>query len=620
MPLSLSLRHTFSAPPERIWPIVADTERLNRSLGLPATSYEALTEEREVNRLAVRARQMGLPLEFEEEPFEWVENESYSVVRHFPRGPFRSFRGGCTLHAVDTGTELHVWAEFEPRSPAARLLFGLVRNRVAADWNRLAERVRRSLKDGSAAVYGPGVDAATEGQRAEVLTRLKNAPTAFSTHPLAPRLVEHLAGAGDVDLERIRPFRLARQWESDRYQVLALCLRAAREGVLDLSWDLVCPNCRGTEYRALRLDQLRTQAHCDACHIVYDVNFDRYVEATFRPNPRYRRVVARTFCAAGPRNTPHILAQIVLLPGEERRVCAELPAGMYRLRTLTAGAAALVEAKAGQDVESPALIARLGADGLALEPGGGVIEPGAVRLTLDNATEAPAQIVLERLAWDEDCATAAMVSVFQEFRDLFGSEALAPDVQLGIESLPILFTDLKGSTALYQRLGDAAAWALVRDHFRFLQDAVTARGGGIIKTLGDSVMAAFPDAAAALECALAVQRATAPWGDVPLAIKIGLHQGPCIAVRADDRLDYFGTTVNIAARLHDQSQGGDVVVSEAIYADPAASPLLAGCRTARFEASLRGISAPQQLWRVLASRQPVGAAHPLDQDVQARFG
>ena len=93
MPLRLSLTYTFPAAPERLWPIVADTDRLNRVLGLPDMRYQPLAGESEVGRLKVRARQLAL-VAFEEEPFEWVENESYRVRRHFPSGPFQSFEGG----------------------------------------------------------------------------------------------------------------------------------------------------------------------------------------------------------------------------------------------------------------------------------------------------------------------------------------------------------------------------------------------------------------------------------------------------------------------------------------------------------------------------------------------
>ena len=191
--------------------------------------------------------------------------------------------------------------------------------------------------------------------------------------------------------------------------------------------------------------------------------------------------------------------------------------------------------------------------------------------------------------------------MFQEFRDLFGSELLSPSIQLGIQSLPLLFTDLKGSTALYGRLGDASAYALVRDHFAMLQRLVSQHGGGLVKTIGDAVMAAFPTAGQAMECVLEIHRdleafnRTAP---EPIRLKMGLHQGPCIAVRSfDDRMDYFGSTVNLAARTHEQSDGTDIVTTDAVMNDPAVAALLEGVERELFASELRGLGA-FNLWRI----------------------
>jgi class 3 adenylate cyclase len=612
MSLRLELRYTFSAPPDRIWPLVADTERLNRALGLPATRYEPLPAETEVGRARVRARLPGVTLAFEEEPFEWVENRSHRVFRRFLGGPFRTFHGGVTLTPDGRGTNLLVWAEFVPRGPAGRPFFALLRAKTRRDWNRFVARIHRHVAGEAAAVYGPGIDRARDEVRRRVRARLREAPAVVRENPLAPRLFEHLAGASDMEVGRIRPFALARAWGVDRYELLALCLRATRESVLDLSWDLLCPNCRG-ETSLTRLDELGTRPHCDTCHIVYDATFDRNVEVTFRPTARYRAVTRTVFCAAGPGNTPHILAQTVLPPGGARSLRARLGTGAYRLRTLTGRAAARIEvgdatnadgnSSSGGGSPTGELTAVLAAGGIRLEPEDRILEPGELGLNFRNETGAPAQLIMETAAWESDCATAAAVSVYQEFRDLFSSVVLAPDVQVGIASLPILFTDLQGSTSLYERLGDAAAYALVMEHFRLLQDAVREWGGGVIKTIGDSVMAAFPDAAAAVACSLAAQarvqefNRTRAGGEIVL--KIGLHQGPCIAVQANERLDYFGTTVNVAARLNKESRGDDLVVSEAILADASVTPLLTACRQEAFEASLRGITDRQRLWRIL---------------------
>lgn len=603
MPLRVELRYTFAAPPERVWPLVADTERLNRALELPPMESAPLDDSRAVNRRRVQSRHLGMALEFEEEPFEWVEHRSFHVVRRFVRGPFLSFAGGTNFLPTPGGTEIDVWAEFEPRGRAAELLFPALRQKTVHDWNRFAARIRQHLAGESPVVYGEGVDTASAAVRRQAAAQLADLPPAVAAHPLAGRLAEHLATAGDLDLDRMRPFRLARAWGADRYEVLRLFLRATREGVLQLSWDLVCPNCRGGDLRAGSLGELRGEGHCGSCRIRYDANFDRYVEATFRPHPRYRAVTVRSYCMAGPRNTPHVAAQLVPAAGETRRIEPNLSPGSYRLRNLTGSTVALIEVGEGEAAEtSAAFTLREGPEGGALAPGFTRLAGGPVCLEIRNETAGAAQLVLERAAWDADCATAAEISLFQEFRDLFGSEVLAPDVQLGIESLPLLFTDLKGSTELYQRLGDAAAFGVVRDHFDFLAAEIAARGGGIIKTIGDSAMAAFPTAAAAVDCALAVQRGIDAFnreqGRGEIVLKMGLHQGPCIAVRANDRLDYFGSTVNLAARLHGESRGGDLVLSDAVHADPEVQRLMEGVPAEPFRARLRGIAAEQQLWRI----------------------
>src|SRR5205814_7684589 len=98
--------------------------------------------------------------------------------------------------------------------------------------------------------------------------------------------------------------------------------------------------------------------------------------------------------------------------------------------------------------------------------------------------------------------TAAVITSMQAFRDLFSSEALRPGEAISVESLSILFTDLKGSTALYRTIGDAPAFGQVMSHFDILREGVAAHHGGLVKTIGDSIMAVFPDPADALAAAL----------------------------------------------------------------------------------------------------------------------
>lgn len=589
-PVRLQLTYRLAAPVARVWPILADTERLNRQLGLPPTTAIAVGEE-PVRHARVRARLMGLSLEWREEPFEFVEREHYWVRRRLTRGPIREFNGGMRFREVDGATEVRIESEFLPAGAAALPFIHALLRKTHHDCDAMIEGVRTHLAEPEKMPY-QAADRVTEGSRGATLQRLRAAvdPT-FRSIPLADALLDHIAGAGDAHLVRMRPFQLARMWGSDRSATLSLCLRAAREGVLDLSWDLLCPNCQGARNRWKSLDEVHERSHCDDCQISFGANFDQALEVTFRPNPRYRLVDDAVFCSGGPRNTPHVAAQTVLEPSGSHAWQLRLDPGRYRLRNLTADLACeLYITEEAQTVEARAVLEE---DRLCMDADEEVLCSAGARLQLANHTSTRQQVILERLLSFEDRATAARVSVCQEFRGLFAREALSPGVQLGIRTLPLMFTDLKGSTALYNELGDASAYALVRDHFALLQSLVSRHGGGVVKTVGDAVMAAFPAAADALACALEVRGELARFNASarqPIRLKLGIHQGPCIAARSyEERLDYFGSTVNLAARTHEQSSGDDVVVTEAIFADPAVAHLLEGVRAERFVADLRGI-------------------------------
>ena len=241
---------------------------------------------------------------------------------------------------------------------------------------------------------------------------------------------------------------------------------------------------------------------------------------------------------------------------------------------------------------------RVEAGGVRVEPG----EAGALEVTNGLGTEA--LVVIERETWREAAATAALVTSLQDFRDLFPSEAVAPGEEIGIASLAVLFTDLKGSTDLYRALGDAKAFSFVQNHFRYLVEAVSNHRGGVVKTMGDAVMATFASGRDALEAAAAMQRGWVEFrhghGDhAGVSLKIGLHQGPAIAINNAGKLDYFGTTINMAARVQAQSEGDDVVFTQAIEEDPQVRAYLAseGGKRETMTVALKGLGGGHTLIR-----------------------
>ena len=193
------------------------------------------------------------------------------------------------------------------------------------------------------------------------------------------------------------------------------------------------------------------------------------------------------------------------------------------------------------------------------------------------------------------------------FWELFSGEAPADDESLRVGRVAILFTDLRGSTAIYQERGDPRAYHLVRNHFAILGECIDRHRGSLVKTIGDAVMASFASGTDAVLAALESQaelRAQAGEMGGELVLKAGVHAGACLAVRLNNRLDFFGGAVNMAARVQGLSQGADVVVTDAVLADIEAETVMSVRRThvaESFDADLRGISTPVSVHRLISS-------------------
>jgi class 3 adenylate cyclase len=159
----------------------------------------------------------------------------------------------------------------------------------------------------------------------------------------------------------------------------------------------------------------------------------------------------------------------------------------------------------------------------------------------------------------------------------------------------ILFTDVEGSTALTERLGDAKAREVLRNHERIVREALRAHGGAEVKAMGDGFMASFSSATRALECAIAMQRAFAAHDDehpeTPIRVRIGLNAGEPIAEEAD----LFGTAVIMAARIAAQAAGGEILAANVVKELAAGKGFLFADRG---EVALRGFEGPVRLYEV----------------------
>jgi class 3 adenylate cyclase len=191
-------------------------------------------------------------------------------------------------------------------------------------------------------------------------------------------------------------------------------------------------------------------------------------------------------------------------------------------------------------------------------------------------------------------AEGDMDAVIQAIDEFLGEEAAKAEPADAGAFRTVLFTDVGGSTALTQRLGDAKARELLREHERIVREALKAHGGSEVKTMGDGFMASFGSATKALECAIAMQRAFAEHNEIAeeaIRVRIGLNAGEPIA--EDD--DLFGTAVNLAARIAAEAEAGTILASDVVRQLVAGKDFLFADWG---EASLKGFDEPVRLYEV----------------------
>ncbi len=583
--------------PQAIWPFAADTNRFNRDTGQP--EIELLD-----NLKGVKQLRMKLPIlrvEWEEEPFEWTYPYSFGVLRRYSKGPIDEMRVQVNFDPkLGGGTCLRYQTWIRTNNLLAQLgipfVIGVIaKNRFEKafrNYDLVANKPEAVTKNSRQPGLGSGGRARFRSLR-EVIIQQGTDPA------LVARLEEFLDQADELSVQRIRPYALADRWGANRRAVLEMFLRATRASILDMSWDLLCPSCRGRAAGHTNLGDVRGRSHCSTCQVDFTVNFDHNIEVVFHPNPSVRSVELDTaFCVGSPQLQPHVVMAQRISALHSLPVNLQLESGRYALRSSAlAGSMPLDAASDG----SPRLDLRVTSFGWPSEQGHVSLLP---TLNLINATEADQTFQLERTAWSDQASTAADVTALQVFRDLFASEVIRPGEEISIGSVTLLFTDLRESTRLYRRLGDASAFGRVREHFQVLERAVTSEGGAIVKTMGDSVMATFRNPSAALRAVWNAQKQIAEHGEPLLWLKAGIHKGPCIVVNLNDRLDYFGSTVNIAARLSSFSQGGEFVFTEEIYEDAELDEFLAENSKLEsllpFTGTIQGFDEPFTMWKLKA--------------------
>jgi len=455
-------------------------------------------------------------------------------------------------------------------------------------------------------------------------------------------LERKVASGSDRELNRINALAFAAAHGLSEEAAIGTLVHAARLGLFDMSWSALCPGCGGVLESGAALKTLdRSQYFCSMCAAHYEPTLDELVEVTFTVNPRVRRIAAhdpdslpfpeymrQIFWGSwvdAPEDVEGVVGRLTLdaielAPGEKAAMSLSLPQGFMILFDPVTHASVFLDV-AGETTSERRALSLIFADAHA-HNGTLKLKPGPARISLEkkSARRTLPAIWFHSAEMDKLIAsrrpflTATRLLSNQTFRDLYRTGTFDPEQRFKITSLTVLFTDLRGSTALYDRIGDLAAFDIVRSHFGELIAAVVAEGGAVVKTIGDAVMATFPTPDRALRAAMrmreAMRRINEERGSEDLALNIGLHEGPCLAVVLDERQDYFGQTVNIASRVQGLADPSAILATKPIVESAEAARLFgdAGYRTTSRSLSLRGVSETFEIYEIRERAESAAAA------------
>jgi class 3 adenylate cyclase len=456
------------------------------------------------------------------------------------------------------------------------------------------------------------------------------------------KLEGHIRSADDEALFRINPLTFAREKNLAEHEAIDLCLHATSCGLFTMDWLLLCPKCSCVVESFGSINGIHNRYQCQLCQAEYEAILDDFIAVTFTVSPELREIAFhhperlsaqdRFYKVGGirdgklPDGTCFVDVQIALTralvdlpPGETTRIDVEINEGTVLGVTREGRAAILYPVEGPPAPQSQRFDVVFGEKVRKLAVR--TVAPGLMTFAVQNITNEQGTFCLAVLPPGMELGHAPVQFVpfltgkrlltTQTFRDLFRSEVIRASEGIGVRDITLLFTDLKGSTALYDEIGDLNAFALVQQHFDHLQDVTVRHGGAVVKTIGDAIMATFAEPEAGVSAAVAMLHEIDGFNrerpGKELLLKIGIHRGTSIAVTLNDRLDYFGQTVNVASRVQALADANEIYLTRDIYELPNVAELLQTSFSVEPHlANLRGIHEKMPVFRVTPLRSGDG--------------
>lgn len=546
--------------PTDYWPFLIDTSYFNKLLGLPEMQY---TEKNGI--LYGTSVNAGFHLAWREVPWEWDYLKSLNNARVYSKG-FAHYVRVRYLFDVSTSGNLNfiVYFGWVPTNFGTFLLLKTGMKKLHANYLKALKKIEKVITSKQQmAERQKELLLLTDKHilSAEALLILEEMQKAIIKLGASPecleRLVHFIKTASNEEIIRLRPLQLSQIWELDENIVLKTFLLSAKAGLVNISWDVTCPHCRGVRESVNTLGDIQEASKCDVCEITFSTQDKEIIEVIFHINPAIRKSEQKFFCAAEPATKRHILIQKRMPALSVLDLDTALDKGTYRLRFKGMKSAALVNVnEAGQkEVLFSGKSENINA---AVYP----------HIKSENTEKQETMLVIEKDESDNTALRPARLFSFQYFRDIFVAEGLAAGLKIEAGVQNIVFTDVVSSTKMYKNAGDAQAFATVRAHFVKIYDVVRSHNGAVIKTIGDATMIAFSDTTNAMKACLAIQKLFDGKDKLcPVYLRVSLHKGSCLAVNLNSSIDYFGNTVNFAAKIQFAAGARQIVFSREVSED-----------------------------------------------------
>lgn len=480
----------------------------------------------------------------------------------------------------------------------------------------------------------------------------------------SPRVIsklETLIRTGDdYSLFRINPIRFATEKGIAEPEAIDLFLHSAKLGLFEMEWHLVCAMCGNIVESFRHMHKLHSTYICKECAYENQATLDDYIQVAFTISRAVREIAFHhpeslsaedlffkyNLCRGAHswyedwdheqlfRSVTQFLDY--LAPGDTRRLDFAVELGFISMANVTdkttLGLLVGSESAAGvQTISTRIVDGKIHAIDVPIAPPradfGYIafsfdelshLRAGRLTLDIENRMDRRACIWVAHfkgtppkklLTFDPFLSGKRLITT-QTFRTLFRTETVSANEGIGVKDITFLFTDLKGSTALYDQIGDPKAYFLVRQHFDTLGNVINRYEGATIKTIGDAVMATFLNPYDAVRAALEMLHDIEAFNrniSDKLILKIGIHTGHSIAVTLNDRLDYFGQTVNIASRIQGLADAGEIYVSEDVYTFPGVQEAVGHCKIASKQVTVKGVSEKIQVYKISAKDGQVGS-------------